>query len=260
MAIFGKIDAATFSNNVAVTNGDATVTKNAADTVAQGDIIELGGVAYVVAQVTSTTAIELHKAYAGSTNAALSGAVRRTAPKAVAEFVVKGGDTRSRDLVFVDATEQAVAANKSRGISGPGWWLYETYTTAAGDTRHKAECLAFVHATAAAAGDDADDAIAADVAATIAIAVQPADASVAVGAAMTVSVTATCTPPGNSTVLTFQWQKKEGNRFKNISGATAYQYQVATYAEENAGTYRVKINSTNGAPEVISDTAVITTA
>ena len=141
MAIFGKIDAATFSNNVAVTNGDATVTKNAADTVAQGDILELGGVAYVVAQVTSTTAIELHKAYAGSTNAALSGAVRRTAPKAVAEFVVKGGDSRSRDLVFVDDTEQAVAANKARGIWGPGWWLYESYTTAAGDTRHKAESL-----------------------------------------------------------------------------------------------------------------------
>ena len=118
MAIFGKIDAATFSNNVAVTNGDATVTKNAADTVAQGDILELGGVAYIVSQVTSTTAIELHKVYAGSTNAALSGAVRRTAPKAVAEFVVKGGDTRSRDLVFVDDTEQAVAANKARGIWG----------------------------------------------------------------------------------------------------------------------------------------------
>ena len=54
--------------------------------------------------------------------------------------------------------------------------------------------------------------------------------------------------------------KKEGNRFKNISGATAYQYQVASYAAENAGTYRVKINSTNGASEVISDNAVITTA
>ena len=106
----------------------------------------------------------------------------------------------------------------------------------------------------------ADDAIAADVAATIAIAVQPADASVAVGDAMTVSVTATSTPPGNSSLLTFQWQKKEGNRFKNISGATAYQYQVASHAAENAGTYRVKINSTNGASEVISDNAVITTA
>ena len=57
MAIFGKIDAATFSNNVAVTNGDATVTKNAADTVVVGDILELGGVAYIVKQVTSTLSL-----------------------------------------------------------------------------------------------------------------------------------------------------------------------------------------------------------
>ena len=61
MAILGKIDAATFSNNVAVTNGDATVTKNAADTVVVGDVLELGNVAYIVKQVNSTTSIELHK-------------------------------------------------------------------------------------------------------------------------------------------------------------------------------------------------------
>ena len=30
-------------NNVGVTSGDATVTKNAADTVAEGDVLELGG-------------------------------------------------------------------------------------------------------------------------------------------------------------------------------------------------------------------------
>ena len=46
MAIFGTIDAATFANNVGVTQNDATVTKNAADTVAEGDVLELGGVAY----------------------------------------------------------------------------------------------------------------------------------------------------------------------------------------------------------------------
>ena len=56
MAVFGKIDAATFANNVAVTNGDATVTKNAADTVVVGDILELSNVAYIVKEVTSTTA------------------------------------------------------------------------------------------------------------------------------------------------------------------------------------------------------------
>lgn len=257
MAIFGKIDAATFSNNVAVTNGDATVTKDAADTVAQGDILELGGVAYVVAQVTSTHSIELHKVYAGSTNAALSGAVRRTAPKAVAEFVVKGGDTRSRDLVFVDDTEQAVAANKARGIWGPGWWLYESYTTAAGDTRHKAECIAFVHATAAAAGDDADDTIVADVLETITISVQPANKTTVSGAA-TFTVAATVDQSGT---ITYQWQKKTaaGTRYTNVSGATSSSLVLSGQLAANDGDkYRVKINTSKGAEEVVSDSATLT--
>ena len=257
MAIFGKIDAATFSNNVAVTNGDATVTKNAADTVVVGDIIELSSVPYIVREVTSTTAIELHTAYAGSTNAALSGAVRRTAPKAVAEFVVKGGDSRSRDLVFVDDTEQAVAANKARGIWGPGWWLYETYQTAAGDTRHKAECIAFVHATAAAAGDDADDTVVADVLETITIGTQPADATTSSGAA-TFTVAATVDQSGT---ITYQWQKKPAGstRYANVSGATSASLVLSGQLAANDGDkYRVKINTSKGAEEVVSDAATLT--
>lgn len=257
MAIFGKIDAATFANNVAVTNGDATVTKNAADTVVAGDILELGGVAYLVKSVTSTTEIELHKVYAGSTNAAMAGAVRRTAPKAVAEFVVKGGDSRSRDLVFVDDTEVDVASNKSRGISGPGWWLYETYTTAAGDTRHKAECLAFVHATAAAAGDDADDTIVADVLEVITIGTQPTDQTTVSGAA-TFSVSATVDQSGT---LAYQWQKKPAGstRYANVSGATSASLALTGQtADEDGDKYRVKITSSKGAEEVVSDAATLT--
>ncbi|BCU94193.1 MAG: hypothetical protein CM15mV4_1580 [Caudoviricetes sp.] len=41
MPILGLIDAATFSNAVGVTSGSATVTKNAADSIDAGDIIEL---------------------------------------------------------------------------------------------------------------------------------------------------------------------------------------------------------------------------
>ena len=257
MAIYGKIDAATFANAVAVTNGDATVTKNAADTVVAGDVLELGGVAYIVREVTSTTAIELHKAYAGTTNAALAGAVRRTPPKAVAEYVVKGGDSVSYDLVFVDNTEVDVAANKSRGISGPGWWQYNTYTTAAGDTRHKAECLAFVHATAAAAGDDADDTIVADVLETITVGTQPADQTTASGAA-TFSVVATVDQSGT---ITYQWQKKAAGstRYANVSGATSASLALTGQTADNTGDkYRVKINTSKGAEEVVSDAATLT--
>ena len=258
MAIYGTIDAATFANNVGVTTGDATVTKNAADTVAEGDVLELGGVAYIVRTVTSTTEIELHTTYAGSTNNALSGAVRRTPPKSVAEFVIKGGDSNTDwEMIFVDDTEKDVASNKSRGITSPGWWLYRTYTDVSGRTRHKAECLAFVHATAAAAGDDTDDTIAADVIETITIGTQPADQTTSSGAA-TFTVAATASASGT---LAYQWQRRtsSGGRFSNVSGATSASLALTGQTAANDGAqYRVKITTSKGAAEVTSDVATLT--
>ena len=182
------------------------------------------------------------------------------AAKAAVEKTI-AADTSGATVVFIDATEAGLAANRERGLVSPGWWSYQTYTDAAGKTRHKAECLVNIQGPEANASEtQADDSIAADVAVTIAIGTQPADASVAVGAAMTLTVAATATPPGDASVLTYQWQKKSGNRYTNISGATSATYTVGTYAASNAGTYRVKINSTNGAAELISDTATVTTA
>ena len=258
MAVFGKIDAATFANNVAVTNGDATVTKNAADTVVVGDILELSGVAYIVKQVTSTTSIELHKAYAGSTAAALSGAVRRTPPKAVAEYVVKGGDSNSDyQLVFVDTTEDGIASNKSRGIDGPGWWLYRTYNTAEGTTRHKAEKLAALRVAAGTSGDVADETVAADVLETITIGTQPANQNTSSGAA-TFTVAATVDQSGT---ITYQWQKRASSsgRFANVSGATSASLVLSGQTAANTGNqYRVKVNTSKGAAEVVSSIATLT--
>ena len=80
MAIYGKLDGKAFANTIAVTNGDATVTKNAADSIEVGDVLDILGVAYIVKTVTSTTSIELHTTYAGSTNATVAAAsvLRRT--------------------------------------------------------------------------------------------------------------------------------------------------------------------------------------
>jgi hypothetical protein len=265
MAVFGKIDAATFANNVAVTNGDATVTKNAADTVVVGDILELSNVAYIVKEVTSTTAIELHKVYAGSTAAALAGAVRRTAPKAVAEYVIKGGDSNSYDLVFVDTTEMALAENKSRGITGPGWWQYRTFTTANGDTKHKAECIAFVHATAGVAGDDADDTVVADVASAVTVTAQPAASTSSSGAGTFTLTTSTTGTPG---ALAYVWQRQTAASTKKWTNITASLDTGITYADFTTATlaysglagdtldgykYRVKITSAGGTEEVITD-------
>ena len=271
MAVFGTIDAATFGNNVAVTNGDATVTKNAADSVNVGDILVLDDVNYLVREVTSTTAIELHKAYAGSTDASLSGAIRRTAPKAVAEYVVKGGDTVNYELVFVDTTEQDIASNKTRGITGPGWWQYQTYVTHNGDTRHKAEYLAPAKATAGNAGDMADDTIAADVLEVITVGTQPANSTSSSGAGTFVAA-ATVDQSGT---ITYQWQRQTASattRWVNISaadldtGITYANFTTATLAYSSLGDdsldgykYRCVINSSKGAATKRTDGAATLT-
>ena len=261
MAVFGTIDAATFGNNVAVTNGDATVTKNAADSVNVGDILVLNSVNYLVREVTSTTAIELHKAYAGSTNGTLAGAVRRTAPKAVAEYVVKGGDSVSYDLVFVDTTEQSIASNKTRGITGPGWWQYQTYVTHNGDTRHKAEYIAPAKAAAGSSGDFTDDTVVADVLETITVGTQPANSTSSSGAGTFVAAVTV----DQSGTITYKWQRQTANattRWVDIVGGAGGLDTGITYADFTTATlaysglasdaldgykYRCVINTSKGA-------------
>ena len=268
MAVFGTTDAAAFSNTVAVTQNDATVTKNAADTVVGGDVLEISGVNYIVKTVTSTTSIELHKVYAGSTNNSLAGAnvIKRTPPKAVAEFVILGGDSNSYDLVFADATEGSLAENKSRGINGPGWWQYRSFTDHAGNTRHKAECIAAVTVASSVSGDLADDTIAADVASAVTITGQPGNSSSSSGAGTFAVTTSTTGTPG---ALAYVWQRQKAGtkRWVNITanldtGITYADFATATLAYSGLGddsldgqNYRVKITSANGTEEVISNGA-----
>ena len=168
---------------------------------------------------------------------------------------------QAKTVIYVDETEAALEANKERGLNAPGWWSYFTYTDSSGATRHKAEQLVFIAGGDTNANEtQADDAQAADVAVLITINTQPADTAVAVGAALQLTLAAIATPPGDASVLTYQWQKKSGNRWANVSGATGTTFDIATYAATDAGSYRVKINSSTGAKEVISATAVVTTA
>ena len=169
--------------------------------------------------------------------------------------------SQAKTTLYIDETEAALEANKERGLNAPGWWSYYSYTDASGATRHKAEQLVFV-----AGGDindnetQADDAQAADLAVLITINEQPAPTkAVIVGQALALAVDAIATPPGDASVLTYQWQKKSGRRWTNV-GVNTPTYDVPTYAETDAGEYRVKITSTNGAPEVISDTSTVITA
>lgn len=160
--------------------------------------------------------------------------------------------------IFVDATEAQQAANKARGLNGAGWWLYNSYTDAQGETRFKTELLVAIQETAAAAGDRADDATAADAAYVITIGTQPANQNTASGEA-TFSVVATVTSGGGA--LAYQWQKKVvgQTRWTNVSGATADSLALTGQLAGNTGDqYRVKITSAGGAKEVTSDVATLT--
>ena len=169
---------------------------------------------------------------------------------------------QAKQTIFIDDTEAALAENKARGLNAPGWWSYYTFTDCDGNTRHKAEMLVTIAGPEANADETQhDDSVAADVSVAITINTQPADAAVAVGAALQLVLAAIATPPGDASVLTYQWQKlSDANRWANVAGETATTFDVASYAATDAGSYRVKINSTNGAAEVTSATAVVTTA
>ena len=272
MSLIGTTDAAAFTQSIGVTNGDATVTKNAADSVVGGDVLEISGVNYIVKTVTSTTSIELHKVYAGATaTVANTAVIKRTPPKHVAEFVIVGGDSNSYELIFADSTEGSLAESKSRGIKNPGWWLYRTYTDHYGATRHKAECIAAMSVAAGTSGDMADDTIAADVASSVAIGTQPASSTSSSGAGTFANLaTSTTGTPG---ALAYVWQRQTatGKRWQNITasldtGITYTNFTTATLGYTGLGgatldgyKYRVKITSANGTEEVISDGAATLT-
>ena len=168
--------------------------------------------------------------------------------------------SQAKQILFIDDTEAALAENKARGLNAPGWWSYFTYTDCEGHTRHKAEMLVTIAGPDLNANEtQADDAAAADVSVVLTINTQPASQAVAVGAVLSLAVDAVATPPGDASPVQYQWQKKSGRRWTNI-GANQPTYDVANYAESDAGDYRVKLTSTNGAKELISDTATVTTA
>jgi len=165
--------------------------------------------------------------------------------------------SQAKTIVFVDDTEAALSENKLRGINAPGWWSYYTYTDCEGRTRHKCEHLVTLANPEANADEtQADDTTAADVTSTITITTQPTNQTTSQGDA-TFTVVAAATVGS----VTFQWQRRTttGGRFTNVSGATSASLVLAGQtASANGHEYRVKLNSTAGATEVISNEVTLT--
>jgi len=169
-------------------------------------------------------------------------------------------DSQTKTILYIDETEAQLAQNKNRGLNAPGWWSYFSYNDSSGNTRHKAEQLVFVAGGEANAQEtQSDDTIASDSAGAITIGTQPASASVEATNTQAFTVAATKTGGGS---LTYQWQLSTdgGANFSDIAAsATSATYTTpATAAGDTGNQYRVKVNTTKGAPEVVSAVATLT--
>jgi hypothetical protein len=175
---------------------------------------------------------------------------------------------QAKTIVFVDETEAQLNENRTRGIDGPGWWSYFTYTDAAGNTRHKAEKLvALGNPDTNANETQTDDTIAADVASAVTINVAyPQNATTTSGGA-TFTVNGQTTTTGTPGTLAYQWQVQTttGTRWTNLTntgiytGSTTHTLTLTGATSAVTGyKYRVKITSAGGTEEVISRTATLT--
>ena len=175
-----------------------------------------------------------------------------------------GSGSVSETIVFIDAAEAELNENKTRGLCSPGWWAYSTYTTANGDTRHKAEQLAFI-SNPDGTETQTDDTIAADVASAVTVSAQPANSTSSSGAG---TFTLTTTTTGTPGALSYVWQRQTAaatTRWVNITasldaGVTYADFTTATLAYSGLAAdtldgykYRVKITSAGGTEEVITD-------
>jgi hypothetical protein len=157
-------------------------------------------------------------------------------------------------LIFVDATEAAAASNKSKGITGPGWWIYSERVDSSGATRYYAEQLVFIKNTTGS-GDAADDLFVPDASVTIAFTVQPVSGAPTSGN-LTFTSTAVATPGGT---VTYQWQRKLATQqnFSNLSGQTASSLALTGLTGADVGVkYRVKAAGA-GAKAVLSNVVEI---
>jgi len=187
------------------------------------------------------------------------------------------------DIYFVDANEAVQPENRARGIKGPGWWAYRSWTNADGSVQHRCEQLIAMGAYAGATGfgtyqaqtgdNTADDTVLVD--GTVTIVTQPLSQSKVAGSGAgnkgVFVVAATLAGVGT---LAYQWQVAESATptvWANVSrgtGGTTATYttgntQVAASAsvDSNGDKYRCLVWGTGSnvaVTTVTSDVATLT--
>lgn len=158
-------------------------------------------------------------------------------------------------LIFVDEGEAQTDVAKTKGIKGPGWYLYYEYQNDAdpAETRYKTELIVAARRTFGEAGDDvADNTILTGY--SVYVTTQPDDVEVTVGSPFSLTVAATSNPDG---VLTYQWQKLNGDVWEDVATATANTYTVAESTETDSGEYRVAVTAEDATTTEYTESALV---
>ena len=157
-------------------------------------------------------------------------------------------DSQTKQIIYIDETEAALAQNKNRGLNAPGWWSYYTYNDAAGNARHKAEQMVFIAGGEANSGEtQSDDTLAGDFLSTVSIGTQPSDASVA--ATNTQNFSVVVTPTGEASAI------DGAANAGNTAGRTAGTYTaIAATGGTGSGATVTLVVDANGAatPTLVS--------
>ena len=150
MSQWGKLDRSAILGSITATQGNVYLVGNATTVftgnIKSGDAILLNNVAYAVNVILSSNVLTLDAPYAATTGAQTTTAAQRS-PKGIRTYgwgitAAAGANTVGKANVFgVDRVEVAVASNKSKGFSIPGWSSHMSYTTSQGSTRYKTEAL-----------------------------------------------------------------------------------------------------------------------
>lgn len=207
-------------SNTGFSTGDAVFYSKNGGTVPAGMV---DGSTYYIRNV-GAGLIELYDTYAHAVDLQnTTGIIDITAVGAGVQSLQRTGianlydTTFNNGIIFVDAQEAQVTTNKNKGITGPGWWFYRSYTDAQSKTRYKAECLVAI-SVSSTISSDAEDVIAADLAITIGT--QPISHSVTSPADATFTVAATI---NSALPLSYQWQSSinSGSTWVGIEGANS---------------------------------------
>ena len=147
--------------------------------------------------------------------------------------------SQTKQIVYIDETEAALAQNKARGLNAPGWWSYYTYNDSSGRARHKAEMMVFIANGEANSGEtQADDTLAGDFVSTVTT-TNPSNASVS--ATATAQFTVAGTPTGSASA--FDGAANNGN----TAGRTAGTFVITATGGTGSGAKFSVVVDANGA-------------